>query len=294
MLFKEHYKVKDKPVISFEIFPPRTDEGLKKLRDKTLPELIDLNPSFITVTYGAMGTSRDKTIDIAAFIKNELSAETACHLTCVGSTKQDIDQILQTITNNNIRNIVAIRGDTPQDGNALKNNKECYKYANELVSHIREFQNTNNLEFGIAVAGYPEKHLEATTMETDIENLKNKINAGSDIIITQLFFINKYFYDFLNITKSEEIDIPVIPGLMPILSSKQIQRISSMCGSKIPDYLKYDLDEASADDKKAKKIGIDQCIIQANDLLGSGVAGIHFYVLNHSEHIKEIINQLDI
>ena len=294
MLFKEHYKVKDKPVISFEIFPPRTDEGLKKLRDKTLPELIDLNPSFITVTYGAMGTSRDKTIDIAAFIKNELSAETACHLTCVGSTKQDIDQILQTITNNNIRNIVAIRGDTPQDGNALKNNRESYKYANELVSHIREFEDTNHLELGIAVAGYPEKHLEAASMETDIENLKNKINAGSDIIITQLFFINKYFYDFLNITKSEEIDIPVIPGLMPILSSKQIQRISSMCGSKIPDYLKYDLDEASADDKKAKKIGIDQCIIQANDLLGSGVAGIHFYVLNHSEHIKEIINQLDI
>ena len=294
MLFKEHYKVKDKPVISFEIFPPRTDEGLKKLRDKTLPELIDLNPSFITVTYGAMGTSRDKTIDIASFIKNELSAETACHLTCVGSTKQDIDQILQTIANSNIRNIVAIRGDTPQDGAALKNNGESYKYANELVSHIREFEDTNHLELGIAVAGYPEKHLEAASMETDIENLKKKIGAGSDIIITQLFFINKYFYDFLNITKSEEIDIPVIPGLMPILSSKQIQRISSMCGSKIPDYLKYDLDEASGDDKKAKKIGIDQCIIQANDLLVSGVAGIHFYVLNHSEHIKEIISQLDL
>lgn len=294
MLFKEHYKVKDKPVISFEIFPPKTDEGLKKLRDKTLPELIDLNPSFITVTYGAMGTSRDKTIDIASFIKNDLSTETACHLTCVGSTKQDIDQILQTITNNNIRNIVAIRGDTPQDGTALKNNRESYKYANELVSHIREFQNTNNLEFGIAVAGYPEKHLEAATMESDIENLKNKINAGSDIIITQLFFINKYFYDFLETANTQEIDIPIIPGLMPILSSKQIQRISSMCGSKIPDYLKDDLDKASGDDKKAKKIGIDQCIIQANDLLGSGVTGIHFYVLNHSEHIKEIINQLDI
>ncbi len=294
MLFKQHYKVKDKPVISFEIFPPRTDEGLKKLRNKTLPELIDLNPSFITVTYGAMGTSRDKTIDIASFIKNDLSTETACHLTCVGSTKQDIDQILQTITNNNIRNIVAIRGDTPQDGTALKNNRESYKYANELVSHIREFEDTNHLEFGIAVAGYPEKHLEAATMETDIENLKNKINAGSDIIITQLFFINKYFYDFLETANTQEIDIPIIPGLMPILSSKQIQRISSMCGSKIPDYLKDDLDKASGDDKKAKKIGIDQCIIQANDLLGSGVAGIHFYVLNHSEHIKEIINQLDI
>jgi len=294
MLFKEYYKVTDKPVISFEIFPPKTDEGLKKLRDKTLPELIDLNPSFITVTYGAMGTSRDKTIDIASFIKNDLSTETACHLTCVGSTKQDIDQILQTITNNNIRNIVAIRGDTPQDGTALKNNRESYKYANELVSHIREFEDTNHLEFGIAVAGYPEKHLEAATMETDIENLKNKINAGSDIIITQLFFINKYFYDFLETANTQEIDIPIIPGLMPILSSKQIQRISSMCGSKIPDYLKDDLDKASGDDKKAKKIGIDQCIIQANDLLGSGVPGIHFYVLNHSEHIKEIINQLDI
>jgi methylenetetrahydrofolate reductase (NADPH) len=294
MLFKEYYKVKDKPVISFEIFPPKTDEGLKKLKDKTLPELLDLDPSFITVTYGAMGTTRDKTIDIASFIKNELSTETACHLTCVGSTKQDIDQILQKITNNNIRNIVALRGDPPRGGTALDNNQQSYKYANELVSHIREFQDKNHMELSIAVAGYPEKHLEAATMESDIENLKKKISAGSDIIITQLFFINKYFYDFLKITNSHGIDVPVIPGLMPILSTKQIQRITSMCGSKIPDYLKDDLDKAGSDDRKAKKIGIDQCIIQANDLLRSGVAGIHFYVLNQSEHIKEIINQLDI
>lgn len=294
MLFKKYYKDKDTPVISFEIFPPKTDEGLKKLKNKILPELIDLDPSFITVTYGAMGSTRDKTIEIASFIKNELSTETACHLTCVGSTKQDIDHILETITNNNIRNVVALRGDLPQDEKGSYFNNDYYRYANELVSHIREFQNINKIEFGIAVAGYPEKHLEAASMEIDIENLKNKINAGSDLIITQLFFNNIYFYDFLDTTNSHGIDVPVIPGLMPILSTKQIQRISTMCGSKIPDYLKDDLDQAGSDDRKAKKIGIDQCIIQANDLLNSGVAGIHFYVLNHSEHIKEITNQLNI
>lgn len=291
MLFKEYYQVNDKPVISFEIFPPRTDEGLKKLKDVTLPELIGLNPSYITVTYGAMGTTRDKTLDIASFIKNELSTETACHLTCVGSTRDDIDQILDNIAGNNIHNIVALRGDPPKDGVV---NENSYRYANELVAHIRDYERRNNLKFGIAVAGYPEKHLEAQSIEDDIENLKKKINAGSDIIITQLFFLNQYYYDFIDITKSHGIDQPVIPGLMPILSTKQIQRISSMCGSKIPAYLKDDLQQANSDDTKAKKIGIDQCIIQANDLLSSGVPGIHFYVLNHSEHIKEIISQLDI
>ncbi len=291
MLFKEYYQVNDKPVISFEIFPPRTDEGLKKLKSVTLPELIRLNPSYITVTYGAMGTTRDKTIDIASFIKNELCTETACHLTCVGSTRDVIDQILDNIVTSNIQNIVALRGDQPKDGII---NENSYKYANELVAHIRDYEQRNNLEFGIAVAGYPEKHLEAESIEVDIENLKKKINAGSDLIITQLFFLNQYYYDFVDITKSIGIDIPLIPGLMPILSTKQIQRISSMCGSKIPAYLKDDLQQASTDDTKAKRIGIDQCIIQANDLLNSGVPGIHFYVLNHSEHIKEIIGQLDI
>ncbi|NIX14947.1 MAG: methylenetetrahydrofolate reductase [NAD(P)H] [Candidatus Dadabacteria bacterium] len=291
MLFKKYYQVKDKPVISFEIFPPKTDEGLKKLKDVTLPQLITLDPSYITVTYGAMGTTREKTLDIASFIKNELSMETACHLTCVGSTRDDIDKILDNISTSNIRNIVALRGDPPKDGII---NESSYNYANELVAHIRDYEQKNNIEFSIAVAGYPEKHLEAQSMEIDIENLKKKINAGSDIIITQLFFLNQYYYDFVDITKSHGIDIPVIPGLMPILSTKQIQRISSMCGSKIPDYLKDDLDKAGSDDRKAKKIGIDQCIIQANDLLNTGVPGIHFYVLNHSEHITEIISQLDL
>ena len=291
MLLKEYYKVKGKPIISFEIFPPKTDEGLKKLKDRILPELINLNPSYITVTYGAMGTTRDKTLDIASFIKNELCTETACHLTCVGSTRDDIDQILDKISENNIRNIVALRGDPPKDGLP---NENSYNYANELVTHIREYQKLNNSEFGIAVAGYPEKHLEAETMEIDIENLKTKINAGADIIITQLFYLNKYYYNFIKITDSQGIEIPVIPGLMPILSTKQIHRITSMCGSKIPDHLKDELDRANNDDKKARNIGIDQCIAQANDLLKSGVPGIHFYVLNHSEHIKEIMSQLDI
>ncbi len=212
-------------------------------------------------------------------------------MTCVGSTRDDIDGILDNITDKNIRNIVALRGDPPVDG---KINENSYKYANELVAHIRDYEQRNNIKFGIAVAGYPEKHLEAESMEIDIENLKKKINAGSDIIITQLFFVNKYYYDFVDTTKIHGIDIPVIPGLMPILSTKQIERISSMCGSKIPDYLKNDLEQASTDDKKARNIGINQCIIQANDLLESGVKGIHFYVLNHFEHIKEIMNQLDI
>ncbi len=294
MLFYNIYKSRKKPVISFEIFPPKTADGIIKLKDKILPELVDLNPSFITVTYGAMGSTRDMTIELSSFIKNDLQFETACHLTCVGSTKNDINNILDRIQINNIRNIVALRGDPPSGSRQFKHHKDGYRYANELVTHIRKYEVKHDIDFGIAVAGYPEKHNEASSMDKDIENLKKKIKAGTDIIITQLFFENEYFYEFIYTTKAANINKPIIPGLMPILSSKQIQRISSMCGSKIPDYLKDDLDQASNDDIKATKIGIDQCIKQANELLNKGVPGIHFYVLNRSEHIREIINQLEL
>lgn len=294
MLFKKYYKDKSRPVISFEIFPPKTEQGLTKLKHNILPELLELSPSYITVTYGAMGSTGDKTIDIASYIKNELQAETACHLTCIGATKDNIDRVLDKIVRHKISNIVALRGDIPKDVSPDNLNTDHYAHANELVSHIRQYERENNVELGVAVAGYPEKHLEAQCIVTDIENLKNKVDAGSDIVITQLFFVNQYFYDFIDLAGKHGIQKPIIPGLMPILSARQIQRITTMCGSKIPDALKDNLDRAVSNDSEAIKIGIDQCVMQANDLLNNGVPGIHFYVLNHSEHIREIMSQLEL
>ena len=191
MKFSEIYKNKNKSVISFEIFPPKTSNGLEKLKN-TLNDLAALSPDFITVTYGAMGSTRDRTVEIANYIKNQLKIDTACHLTCVGSSRSEIDSILTKLKNYGIKNIVALRGDPPKGNSEFKATDNGYSHANELVEHIRSFEKehkyTKESRFGIAIAGYPEKHLEAPSFEIDLKNLKRKVDAGADVIITQLFF----------------------------------------------------------------------------------------------------------
>ena len=294
MNFLEIYKNHKGPVISFEIFPPKTPKGLEKLKT-VLSDLATLSPDFISVTYGAMGSTRDKTIEIANYIKNQLKLETACHLTCVGSGRKELDLFLTKIMNSGINNIVALRGDPPKGKKNFIPPPDGYSYANELVHHIRGFEQRNtkfNTNFGIAIAGYPEKHQEAPDFEIDLQNLKRKVDAGADIIITQLFFENKYFFEFVRRVRNMGIKIPVIPGLMPILSAKQIMKITTMCGSTIPESLKNNLINAENNDAYAEEIGITQCISQAKELIESGVPGIHFYVLNKSYHIKRILNSI--
>ena len=294
MKFSEIYNNSDKPVISFEIFPPKTANGIEKLKT-VLSELSLLSPDFITVTYGAMGTTRDKTIDIANYIKNQLKIETACHLTCVGANRKEIDLFLTKIMNYEIDNIVALRGDPPAGEKDFVPPDDGYTYANELVHHIRGFEKRNtkfNVNFGIAIAGYPEKHLEAPNLTTDLENLKKKVDAGADIIITQLFFDNSHYFEYVKKVRDIGIDIPVIPGLMPILSSKQIMKITTMCGTNFPETLKNKLENSADHDAYAEELGITQCINQAKDLLDNGAPGIHFYVLNKSTHIKRILNTI--
>ena len=294
MKFSEIYNNSDKPVISFEIFPPKTANGIEKLKT-VLSELSLLSPDFITVTYGAMGTTRDKTIDIANYIKNQLKIETACHLTCVGANRKEIDLFLTKIMNYEIDNIVALRGDPPAGEKDFVPPDDGYTYANELVHHIRGFEKRNtkfNVNFGIAIAGYPEKHLEAPNLTTDLENLKKKVDAGADIIITQLFFDNSHYFEYVKKVRDIGIDIPVIPGLMPILSSKQIMKITTMCGTNFPETLKNKLENSADNDAYAEELGITQCIKQAKDLLDNGAPGIHFYVLNKSTHIKRILNTI--
>jgi methylenetetrahydrofolate reductase (NADPH) len=292
MRFPEYFKDGQKPIISFEIFPPKTDKGMEPLLE-IIPELVALGPDYITVTYGAMGSTRHMTLEIASLIKNVYKMETACHLTCVGASRNELDEILRRISDSSIRNIVALRGDPPQGDKTFIPPSDGYAHANQLVEHIRRLESEKGQEpFGIAVAGYPEKHIEAPSMEIDIANLKRKVEAGGDIIITQLFFDNKFFFNFVERARTAGITVPIIPGLMPILSVKQIKRITSMCGSSIPHELQLELESAADDDEKASEIGIRQCIRQAKDLLSHGVSGIHFYVLNKSTHIRKIIEAL--
>lgn len=295
MLLSDYYKYGAKePVISFEIFPPKTDKGMENL-ETVLTELVALGPTFITVTYGAMGTTRERTLEIASLIKNRFNVETACHLTCVGSSRNDLDNLLMRIYDEGIENIVAIRGDAPSGEKGFVQPPDGCKYGSELVRHIREFEirTFGRRYFGIAVGGYPEKHIEAPDMETDLINLKRKIDAGADVIITQLFFDNSHYFSFVERAKSHGINSPIVPGLMPIISAKQIERITSICGASIPSGLKKKLD-ACKDDEKARDIGINQCIEQSKELLRSGVPGIHFYVLNKSNHMKEIMESLSV
>ena len=292
MRFPEYFKDGGKPIISFEIFPPKTDKGMGPLLE-IIPELVALGPDYITVTYGAMGSTQHRTLEIASLIKNVYKMETACHLTCVGASRNELDEILRRISDSSIRNIVALRGDPPQGDKTFIPPSDGYAHANQLVEHIRRLESEKGQEpFGIAVAGYPEKHIEAPSMEIDIANLKRKVEAGGDIIITQLFFDNKFFFNFVERARTAGITVPIIPGLMPILSVKQIKRITSMCGSSIPHELQLELESAADDDEKASEIGIRQCIRQANDLLSHGVSGIHFYVLNKSIHIRQIMEAL--
>lgn len=285
MRFKDYYERKEQ-TISFEIFPPKTEEGLIKLETR-LPRLIELDPSFISVTHGAMGSTRGRTLEIASKIHRQLGMETAHHLTCVGASRDEIQRILEDIREAGIENIVALRGDPPKGETEFQAPKNGYSHAVELVEHIRDFGG-----FGIAVAGYPEKHIEAPSFETDLHYLKDKVDAGADVIITQLFYDNSCFYRFVDRCRAIGISKPIVPGLLPILNVQQIRRITSMCGSSIPDDLHSQLQAVENDENRVLEVGIRHTSWQAQDLLEQGVPGIHFYVLNRYFHIAEIMAEL--
>ena len=285
MKLAEIFKNKS-PVISFELFPPRTERGMSDLEER-LPRLISLNPDFITVTYGALGSNRDQTLEITSRIKNYYKMEAAHHLTCVGATRGELTEILHQIQDHNIENIIALRGDPPQGTSTFTQPDNGYLHANELVEHVRRHGG-----FGIGVAGYPETHSEAPSTDIDLRNLKRKVDSGADIVITQLYYNNQHYYRFLDRCKTLGITQPIIPGLMPILSFEQIKRITSMCGATIPKTLLRSMEDAEGNQAKIHEIGITHTAEQALDLLRNGVPGIHFYVLNQHFHIAEIMERI--
>ncbi|MBE7464686.1 MAG: methylenetetrahydrofolate reductase [NAD(P)H] [Planctomycetes bacterium] len=292
MRFPDYFRNAAKPVISFEVFPPKTDKAFESLKT-ILPELLALHPSFMTVTYGAMGTTQARTLEIAALIKREYKLETASHLTCVGASRTQLDEILANLARHEIHNIVALRGDPPAGQDEFKPPPDGLAHANELVAHIRGWcERTGHPRFGIAVAGYPEKHVQAPDLAADLRNLKRKVDTGADVVVTQLFFDNADFFRFVDDARKLGITQPIVPGLLPIQSGKQIQRIASLCGSKLPEPLLKELQAAGEDDERCTQIGIEWCAIQVKELLAKGAPGVHFYVLNKARHMREIMARI--
>jgi len=284
MFLKDIYNSK-KYVISFEVFPPKKDYEVDTLYE-TIRELKVLNPDFVSVTYGAGGGTRDKTVEISSKIKNEFNIETMAHFTCINSDKDFINKVLNDLEMNNINNILALRGDPPINSE----NKDYYgdfKYAYELVDFIK-----SKKKWSIAVAGYPTGHPDAASYDNDINYLKLKVDSGADVIITQLFFDNNEFYRFRDAALKKSINKPIIPGVFPILNYKTIKKITSLSNAKIPKSLLDKLEKFQDKNEEVEKIGIEYAIKQSEDLLKSNVNGLHFYTMNKSAQIKNIINNL--
>ena len=274
--------------LSFELFPPKTDAGIAAL-EKHVAVLNEFSPSFITCTYGAGGSTRDKTLDILASVKRSFGLPVASHLTCVGSTVDALRSYLNSVDKLGIENIVALRGDPPQGETKFKPIEGGLSYANELVELIKqEFPH-----LGIAVAGYPEKHQEAPDMATDLKNLKRKVDAGADAVITQLFYDNKDFFRFRDACEKLGIAVPIVPGLLPVTNLSQITRITSLCGSTLPQSFVDRMSEKTTDEWQFNT-GVELAIEQSQELIDQGVPGIHYYVLNKSQATQRVLNAVSL
>lgn len=277
---------KDDPSLSFEVFPPVRDGTADRLFP-VIDRLAKLNPDFISVTYGAGGSTRDMSVEIASAIKESGTAEVLAHLTCVEASKGDIVSVLDALKASNIKNILALRGDPPVGQDSYIRGEDGFDFACDLVTFIRQYDH-----FCIGVAGYPEGHMEAPSLKTDIDHLKQKIDAGADFVITQLFYNNTDFYRFRDYATKAGIDIPLIPGIFPVFSYRQIQKIASLCGARLPAELDEKIHKAQDRDDLVEEYGIEYATKQSEDLLRNGVPGIHFYSMNRSRHVKQIVRTL--
>lgn len=289
MKLSDAFSQAESPVISIEVFPPKTPKGEENLFE-ALDAYRPFRPAFISCTYGAGGSTQQHTLDLCQRILAEQQVPTTAHLTCVGSTKQELTDWLAKAVESGITNIMALRGDPPQGSDEFVQVEGGLKYANELVELIKSVQPS----LGIGVAAYPEKHQEAPSLEVDMQNLKRKVDAGADAAFTQLFFENSHFFSFREKFEAMGCSIPLVPGIMPITGFKRIQRITTMCGTYFPPELASKL-EAVEDDAEAQfEIGVEFAIKQCRELLDQGVPGIHFYALNKSDACQKILAGLDL
>jgi methylenetetrahydrofolate reductase (NADPH) len=287
MYIKSLYREK-KPVLSFEIFPPKPEYPLDTVF-QTIEEIRDLNPDFISVTYGAGGSNRSRTIEIASRIKKTYGIETVAHLTCVGHSPAELDQIVNEMKREGIENILALRGDPPRDRPDISFRPGNYRYAVELIRHLRRYSG-----FCLGAAAYAEGHVDCKRWQDDWEYLRAKVEAGVDFLVTQLYFDNRVFYNFKENLLRMGVTAPVSSGIMPVLNPNQIKRMIYLSGASLPAKLLHLLDKYGDQPGEFEKAGIDYAINQINDLLENGVEGIHLYTMNRAEQTRIIIKNLKI
>jgi methylenetetrahydrofolate reductase (NADPH) len=273
-----------RPTFSFEFFPPRTEDAARQL-EQTIAQLRELKPTFVSVTYGAGGSTRERTIEIVTRVKSEAGIEAMAHLTCVGSTRDDLAGVLERIDEAGIENVLALRGDPPKGQTEFKPVEGGFRFASELVRFIRD---RHNSALCLGGACYPEKHPECGNPAVDLMNLKRKVDEGLDFVITQLFFNNRHYFEFVERARRAGIKVPIIAGIMPITNASQVERFMVSCGATIPFELAEELDRRRDDPNAVLELGIAHATAQCIDLLKQGAPGIHFYTLNRSTATREI------
>ncbi len=281
-----HLLASGRPSFSFEFFPPKSEAARANLVEAILA-LGGLEPTYVSVTYGAMGATRDLTVELVAEIKREHGIEAMAHLTCVGSSREELRRILGRLAENGIENVLPLRGDPPRGETQFTPAADGFRWANELAAFIG-----GSWDFCLAGACYPEKHPECSTFEEDLSNLKRKVDSGVDFLITQLFFDNRHYFDFLARARAAGIGVPIIPGIMPITNVEQIQRITGMCGATLPEALCAELERYRSQPDAVLALGAAHATAQCLELLEKGAPGIHFYTLNKSAATRMILTAI--
>jgi methylenetetrahydrofolate reductase (NADPH) len=276
------------PIFSFEFFPPKTDDGVRQLF-QTVEALRPLGPAFVSVTYGAGGSTRQRTVELVTRLKRETEIEAVAHVTCVGSSRQELEHVLDEIAGAGIQNVLALRGDPPQGQKVFEPHPEGFRYASELVAFIRE---EKRWTFCIGAAAYPEGHVETRDLSRDLANLKAKVDAGADFLVTQLFFHNHHYFRFVERARAAGIASPILPGVMPFTNVEQIERFTAMCGAQIPQALRAAMEVRRGDPEAALQLGVAYASLQCADLLRRGAPGVHFYTLNRSPSTRAIVAAL--
>ena len=274
------------PVFSFEFFPPQTDDGMTQLKG-ALSELSKDEPAYVSVTYGAGGSTRERTVEVTKWIKQELGIEAMAHLSCVGEPVDRLREILDEVRDAGIENILALRGDPPRGESEWKAHPEGLHSSVELIEMI-----ASDYDFAIGGSCFPEVHPEAASLENDLAFAKRKVNAGAGFLITQLFFDTELYFDFVREARAAGIEVPIIPGVIPVTNFAQIKRFTSMIGASIPDKFERELAARADDPEAVKDLGVAYAALQCSALLARGAPGIHFYTLNRSPATRAILAAL--
>jgi methylenetetrahydrofolate reductase (NADH) len=277
---------KGAPVFSFEFFPPKSDDGEANLR-RALRELAPLAPDFVSVTYGAGGTTRDRTVDIVASMRQEFGLEAMAHFTCVNATVADLRGTLDRMRDAGVENVLALRGDPPEGQDRWTKTEGGLEHSSELVALLEA-----EYDFAIGAACFPETHIDAVDADTELRHLKQKVESGARFLITQLFFDNAVYDEFVVRARDAGIDVPIIPGIMPITNVAQIKRITALCGSEIPARLRYALESRADEPEAVSELGVAYATLQCAELLAGGAPGVHFYTLNRSPATRAILGAL--